>query len=148
MTLRAPERRSTRRASVVAALLVAVLLLVGCTPEQAAVRDHANAARRAAGLHELSLDVNLNKKAQEWADHLAAIGRIEHSNVAEGVPPGWRKLGENVGRGPSIEAVHNAFMSSAPHRANILDPAFAGIGTGVAVGADGTVYIVQVFGLY
>src|SRR5690606_7238708 len=133
---------------VVAALLVLFLGLLGCTPEQEAVRSHANDARRAAGVPEVAIDVNFNVKAQAWAEHLARTGRLEHSNVADGAPPGCRKLGENVGRGPSIEAVHNGFMGSPAHRANILDPVFTGVGTGVAVAADGSVYVVEVFGAY
>lgn len=37
-------------------------------------------------------------------------------------------------------------MSSAGHRANILNPAFADLGVGVARGADGRLYWVQNFG--
>ena len=33
-----------------------------------------------------------------------------------------------------------AWLNSAGHRANILNPAFTGIGVGVAASADGTLY--------
>jgi uncharacterized protein YkwD len=64
------------------------------------------------------------------------------------MPPGWTKLGENVGRGPSIDAVYDGFLQSPAHRANLLDSAFNWVGTGTAVAADGTVYVVQVFARY
>jgi uncharacterized protein YkwD len=54
--------------------------------------------------------------------------------LADGVSPGWRKLGENIGYGPSIDAVQATYMASPPHRANILDPQFNRIGTGYATG--------------
>ena len=148
MMLRAPLRRPVRRASVVAVLLALVVLMVGCTPEQEAVRGHVNGSRRAAGVAELLPDSNINAKAQAWAEHLARAGRLEHSNVADGLVPGWRKLGENVGRGPSLESVHNGFLRSPAHRANLLDGSWTQMGTGVAVAADGMVYVVQVFAAY
>ena len=57
-------------------------------------------------------------------------------------------LGENVGHGPSVAAIEQAFMNSPGHRANILNPEFNWAGTGVSVAADGTVYLVQVFARY
>jgi uncharacterized protein YkwD len=57
-------------------------------------------------------------------------------------------LGENVGSGPSVEAIQAAFMNSPGHRANILNPEFNWAGAGVAVAGNGTVYVVQVFGKY
>ena len=44
----------------------------------------------------------LTAKAQAWAAHMAATGCLCHSNLTDGVSVGWRKLGENVGRGPSV----------------------------------------------
>jgi len=148
MMLRFSDRRSTRRAPVIAALLALVLLLVACTPEQQAIGNHVNDSRRAVGGSELYFDAYLNEKAQAWAEHLARIGRLEHSHLPQGTRPGWRKLGENVGRGPSIAAVHQGFMGSPGHRANVLDPSFTHMGTGAAVGANGVVYVVQVFATY
>ncbi|HEX7095360.1 MAG TPA: CAP domain-containing protein [Acidimicrobiales bacterium] len=148
MTLTLRKRSLWRRLIAVVAVAAVVLISVGCTPEQLAVRDLVNASRRQAGLAELPIDVNANAKAQPWAEHLARIGRLEHSNLAEGMPPGWQKLGENVGRGPSLQAIQDAFMRSPGHRANILDPAWNSVGAGVAVAPDGTVYVVQLFARY
>ncbi len=48
----------------------------------------------------------------------------------------WTKLGENVGTGPSNDPIWNAFVNSAHHYANIVDPDFNRVGVGVA-------YVVQ-----
>ena len=55
----------------------------------------------------------------------------------------WTKLGENVGYAWSLEQVQNAFMNSAPHRANILDWTYNKVGTGVTYGWDGRIWVVQ-----
>ena len=88
----------------------------------------------------------LYAKAQAWADRLAAQGYLEHSNLAD---RNWSttrtKLGENVAYGPSMEAVHDNLMRSAPHRANILSVDYNKVGTGVAFSPIGTVWVVQEF---
>ena len=52
----------------------------------------------------------LTAKAQAWAAHMAATGCLCHSNLTDGVSVGWSKLGENVGRGPSVASLHAAFI--------------------------------------
>jgi uncharacterized protein YkwD len=123
-------------------------LLVGCTPEQQAVLDQINAQRAQSGLSGLLPSPDAMNKAQAWADQLARNGRLSHSTLSSGMPEGWTKLGENVGRGPSIDAVFQGFLQSPAHRANLVDAAYNWGGTGVAVAADGTVYVVQVFARY
>jgi uncharacterized protein YkwD len=53
----------------------------------------------------------------------------------------WHTWGENVAFGyPTADAVVAAWMNSAPHRANILNPAFTSIGVGSAPSASGVLY--------
>jgi peptidoglycan hydrolase-like protein with peptidoglycan-binding domain len=56
----------------------------------------------------------------------------------------WRWVGENVGYGGDSRSLHQAFMNSAPHRANILDRDFTEVGIGVVVRA-GRVWVAEVF---
>jgi uncharacterized protein YkwD len=112
------------------------------------VLDMVNAERSAAGLHTLLPSPHAMAKAQAWADELARSGSLRHSNLRDGMPPGFQILGENVGRGGSIEAVQQGFLNSPAHKANLLDRRFDWAGTGHAVAADGTVYVVQVFAKY
>ena len=124
------------------------LALSACSPQQVDSFQRLNDDRGANGLIGVGSNETLMAKAQAWSDYLASVGSLQHSNVAESVDPGWWMLGENVGYGPSIEAVQHVFMQSPGHRANILNPEFNWAGTGVSVSGNGTVYVVQVFAKY
>lgn len=126
----------------------AALVLSACSPQQVDTFQRINYDRMDNGLIGMSINDTLMAKAQAWADYLASIGTLQHSNVAEGADPGWSMLGENVGSGPSADAIEQAFLNSPGHRANILNPEFNWAGTGVAVSGNGTVYLVQVFAKY
>jgi uncharacterized protein YkwD len=124
------------------------LALSACSPQQLDSFQRINYDRTDNGLVGLSINDTLMAKAQAWSDHLASIGTLQHSLLAQSVDPGWWMLGENVGSGPSIEAIEQAFMRSPGHRANILNPEFNWAGTGVSVSSNGTVFVVQVFAKY
>jgi uncharacterized protein YkwD len=142
-------RNRTGRLAIVAVVLAALaVVLSGCTPEQQAVLDRINATRNDAKLTQLLGSPHAMDKAQAWAEHLAQTGSLAHSNLTDGMPEGWTKLGENVGRGSSIDAVYDGFLRSPAHRANLVDPDYNWVGTGTAVAADGTVYVVEVFARY
>jgi uncharacterized protein YkwD len=132
----------------VLAVATLFVLLTACTPEQQAILDKVNATRQDAGLGALLPSPHAMDKAQAWAGQLAQSGHLAHSTLADGMPSGWSKLGENVGRGPSLDAVMQGFLDSPAHRANLLDPAYNWVGTGVSSTPDGTVVVVQVFARY
>jgi uncharacterized protein YkwD len=123
--------------------VTATVRLPEYTSEQRRIAELVNRTRRSNGRSSLPLQRQLTDKAQAWAEHMAREGRLSHSNLPSGVPPGWRSLAENVGTGGSIAGVHNAFLASSGHRANILGN-FTHVGTGYAVG-HGRVWICQVF---
>jgi len=56
----------------------------------------------------------------------------------------WCSLGENVGYGPSVAAIEDAYMNSSGHRANILSTKWNGAGVGYATNGK-RVFTVQVF---
>ena len=59
----------------------------------------------------------------------------------------WMAYGENIAFGyTTAAAVMQAWMNSAGHRANILNPNFTEIGVGVATSAAGYLYWTQEFG--
>ena len=76
---------------------------------------------------------------------MAARRSIYHDSNLTSEVRGWRAIGENVGRGPTVSAVHRAFMSSSSHRAHILSGRYKQIGTGVVKGSDGYLYVTEVF---
>jgi uncharacterized protein YkwD len=139
-----------RRAPAAALVLVAALLLGGCMDEQErAAFDQVNQARAAAGLASLAEDDELVRKAQGWADVLAAEGGLRHSTLSDGLTPGrWGRLAENVGvvgaSGDPVATMQRAFSGSSAHRANQLG-AYTHAGVGITVAADGRVFQVQVF---
>lgn len=137
---------------VVAVLMVTIGALAGCesTPaDRNEVIAHINASRQAAGLKPLREHITLDQKADRWAQTLRDRCDLSHSKLSDGAPPEWLKLGENVGYGGTIRQVHDAYMNSPGHRANILDPAFQWVGAAAVWGTcpDGTrrVFTVQVF---
>lgn len=146
---------SRNRAIRTVAALLAVLFLVGAAascestkPEIDEVRNFVNLSRAQAGLPPVRENVVLNLKADRWAQRMRDECRIWHSNLADGAPAGWRKLGENVGMGGSIGQIHAAYMNSPGHRANVLDPSFTEMGTAAVWGqcrGMRTVFTVHVF---
>jgi len=140
-----------RRFLAIAAFAVVVVLLGACESTHAEltdVRAHVNASRAAAGLAPVSENLQLNLKADLWAQNMRNNCRIWHSRLSDGAPSNWRKLGENVGMGGSISQIHTAYMNSPGHRANVLDPSFSQMGTAAVWGnCNGyrTVFTVHVF---
>lgn len=119
----------------------------GATTDPGAESDfvgRTNGLRAELGLPGLSTNGNLAAKAQHWAEYMASVGAISHSNLADGAPPEWQRLGENVGRGPSVDAIHKALVASPEHYQNLTDPGFRYVGVGV-VNANGTYYVSEVF---
>jgi len=108
-----------------------------------------NQSRASQGLRPLKENIKLDLKADKWAQHLRDVCDLSHSRLDDGAPEEWLKLGENVGYGGSIEIVHNAYLNSPGHRANIMDPAYTSMGAAAVWGTcpDGShrVFTVQEF---
>lgn len=141
-------RPSALRRVVVAtlALVLPAAALAACTPEQnrSSAVVFVNQERAARGLRGVSWSDDLGRKAQQWAGVLADRGVLQHSKLDDGVDPGWRALGENVGYGGTVKSVHDQFMSSKIHRDAIMNGVYRNIGIGV-VERGGRTYVVQVF---
>ncbi|MFQ5558651.1 MAG: CAP domain-containing protein [Acidimicrobiales bacterium] len=143
----APRRARTIGSRSAAALvaMAAALLLAACSEQQIELLDRINATRAENGLTELYAHPAAMSKAQAWAETMATEGVLRHSDLSEGITGDWRRIGENVGFSSDIATVHQAFLDSAPHRANIVDAGFTHVGTGYAESADGRIWVVQVF---
>lgn len=132
-----------RLLAAVAAIGIA-LVLAACTPEEAAHLTAVNDFRAAQGLPALNWEEGAYAKARDWSEHLAATGRLQHSNLPDGVPAGWRALGENVVFAPTLEEAMTALKNSPAHRANLLSTKFDRIAIGV-VERNGLFWVTEVF---
>ncbi len=141
--------RTLLSVTVLAAVLVGGSLAAPAAADPGAEGDfvgRVNGARSGRGLGTLSTDGELTAIARRWSQRMANDNRLSHNpNLSREVTQDWEKLAENVGVGPSVEDIHNAFMNSAPHRANILDGALTHIGVGVVVDPSGQIWVTQVF---
>jgi hypothetical protein len=58
----------------------------------------------------------------------------------------FSSLAENVAEGPSAESIHEQWMNSPPHRANLLDPQLDSVGIAVA-DRNGVLFAAEDFSL-
>ena len=105
-----------------------------------------NAARASGGRPGLVATQDLTAIARAHAQAMAAAGRLFHNTeLASQAPPSWRLLGENIGYGPSCEAINANLVADPAHMANILEPRFNELGVGVAAAGDGQLYVTEDF---
>jgi hypothetical protein len=112
----------------------------------------ANQERAARGLSILHRDPQLAHAAAGHAREMAAHATISHQFAGEpeltdrgasaGVP--FSEISENVGEAPSVATIHDMWMHSEHHRANLLDPAIDSAGISV-VSRNGELYAVEDF---
>jgi len=131
-----------RRGMMMAATIVICSLTYAQTTMVRAERElfaSINQARRANGLPALRWNEALGTAARRHAGIMAEHGSAQHGFPGEpnlsarakqaGAHFGW--LSENVIQGSSPEFIHEQFMKSPPHRANILDKEMDSVGIGV-----------------
>ena len=121
----------------------------GCPGANAAVRSAPAAVLRDAvvclinqqrALHHLPPlreSAQLDRSAQNWTDTMVRTHQFTHGTNFAGrisaVGYAWRTAGENIATGYGTpRAVVRGWMASAVHCANILDPAYRDVGTGVS----------------
>jgi uncharacterized protein YkwD len=96
-----------------------------------------NEQRSAAGLPKLIASDKLDRSAQGWTDSMVDSDEFTHGSAfmdrisATGFD--WTTVGENIATGYETPAsVVRAWMHSPGHCANILDPSYREVGTGVS----------------
>ena len=123
-----------------------------------------NDLRASKGLAPLHVNVELRDIARGWAGHLGAQPDCAGANALQHnpnfVPPSgqmsaelaktWRVVLENVGCvGPADDqTLHDGFVASPHHLANMLDPRVDSIGVGAVVGPGNVLWIAEDFGAY
>jgi hypothetical protein len=149
--------RRLRSLKVVAGGVLMLVILAGAELSQAlaegfliAEENHmtglVNEHRAAHGQPGLRQDPALQMVARRQAQRMSAAGYIYHNpNLgaeAGSAVPNWVRIGENVGVGPSVVGVEDAFLASPPHHANI-DKQYNLIGLGAVASGDGALYFTQ-----
>ena len=116
--------------------------------ENETIYSLVNDARWSQGSAGLVRNPALDAVAADWADALAAAGTLSHNpEYSNQIPSGWSSAGENVAQGHSGgAAMHEGWMNSDGHRANILGN-FTDIGIAY-LEAGGTTWGVEVFANY
>src|SRR3954447_8693944 len=145
MASRLTSPKNPRRLAAVVALAATLTLLTACLrPAQSLVLSEMNHDRTTNSLRALPTQGDAQAKAQAWAEKLARENTLYHSNLPDGIHVRWCSIGENVGYGPTIPAIEDAYMQSPGHRANILSTKWNGAGVGTAKNGS-RVFTVQVF---
>ncbi|GEM_PF-1196518 len=151
----APRSLLRRMGSGVAALLVALttltVLVVAPSPAHAAPSsdeqaflDQTNATRAQNGLGPLQWDEGEANIARSWSSQMAGSQTLSHNpNLVaqtQAITPDWQRVGENVGFGPTVDALQNAFVNSPPHFANIVGD-YNRVGIGVVRDGNNTIWV-------
>ena len=146
---------SVATASASAAPVSSVSSFPAPTDAERQLFDWLNQERSARGLAPLLRTSVLDGFAKSWSDHMATGGcvaregrrichRLDLREVANFAHPNaWLRIGENVGlvpNGGTLQSLHQAFMDSPGHQANVLGASYNTLGLGVALDAEGTLY--------
>lgn len=139
--------RFVRRLAVV--LATTALLGVGLAAPAFATLEGSfvskiNAERAANGLGALEWYWDLADDAEAHSGRMMNQQNLHHNPNLGSVTTGWQSLGENVGVGPSVDVLHEAFMNSSGHRANILGN-YNYVGVGVKKESDSKMWVTVVF---
>jgi len=103
-----------------------------------------NSSRASSGLSPLETYWDLTDDARAHSTRMMDRGEIYHSQSLAGVTGVWQKLGENVGMGVDLNALHSAFMNSPSHRGNILGD-YNYVGVGVKTDETGVSWVTVIF---
>lgn len=113
--------------------------------------------RTAAGLPPLARDPALDAVARAWSEELAAAGTPAHNPAyASQLPDGWTTSGENVGWVDTARypidvmpaALHDGWLDSPSHLANMDNAAYTAVGVGVAYDGEAGLYVTENFAGY
>jgi uncharacterized protein YkwD len=145
-----------RRRTALVLLLVAAFLVQGlatdparagtATPRRSHMLQLTNEDREDRDRDALSLNERLSRYARRHSRDMAEQGELFHTPDLADKLRGldWSIGAENVGMGPSLEALEDAFMDSKPHRKNILRAGFEHTAIGV-VESGGSYWVTVIF---
>jgi uncharacterized protein YkwD len=145
--------RGVARLAVLTALTVGLVGPLAAGPAAAANTDErqlqvmVNDTRDKHDVGSLQMRRFLVRAARRHSQEMASTGVLEHTDNLASVGKGrqWKIIGENVGYGPSVDILHDAFLNSPPHRENELNAEYRWVGVGFAQDADGKYWVTVLF---
>jgi uncharacterized protein YkwD len=147
-----PPRSTARRsAGALLAIILLGVLASGCMPgDGRTFLDRTNSLRQDYRVPALKEHQVLTDKAEAWAQHMARTGKLQHSNLSDGLNSlSWTSLAENVGysspTSDTLLTIHKQFVTSSAHRSNLLNSGYTHMGVGVARDGAGRVWVAEVF---
>lgn len=104
--------------------------------------------------HNPLLDASASAKCQDmvvnnYFAHVSPSG-VKLQDIVNKYITGWSKLGENLSDGnTTAQEVDNAFMNSAEHRDNILNPSYTDVGFATCEGTGSSIdiFVVEHFAM-
>jgi uncharacterized protein YkwD len=115
-------------------------------PAEQGFAGQLNTARLNNGLNRVQLDPELSKAARVHTWAMAKRDALYHtpSHRLTRRVTNWVILGENVGVGGTVDTLHDAFMGSPAHRANIMRSSFRHVGIG-SLTRHGRLWVTVIF---
>jgi uncharacterized protein YkwD len=145
----------TRPVTLLVAFCLTVLAAVAVGPVAPAGASTAELhsllaqTRASKGLPALTRSASLDSVAQNWTAHMASTNTLAHNpRMSSQIPSGWTVAGENVGYAWSATQVHQAWLGSAGHYANIVSRDYNAVGIGFVKTSSGKIWATQVFARY
>ena len=97
--------------------------------------------------------IELYQVAYDHAKHMINQRKCEHSNIENIIPKAsnpapWQRIGENICRGKSVQAIHEEIMNNPDciaDKNNMYDRRFSSFGVGIATGFEGELYVCQIY---
>ena len=138
--------RVRRLALIVVAQMIASILAPGTVASaeakgscyrfkdsERAVARKVNATRSNRDKGRLRLDPELSRVARQHTREMVKKGTLFHQTSAQFSRriTNWNMIAENVAYGSGVGQIHTMFMDSPLHAANILNPGYRFVGTGV-----------------
>ena len=105
-----------------------------------------DALRASHGAGRLVPDADLAASASAQVAAMMAAGDLFHQELQDELDRGWSVVGENVGFGPGVTAIHDALVGSPGHFANLVNARYTHVGIAVRTDGNGRLWVAQVFG--
>lgn len=144
-----PTTPPTTQTTTAAPSTVTIPAATSISAEEQNMIDQINQERANVGLAPLKVDLRLVGVAQTKANDMKTNGYFSHTSPTYGSPYDMMKMagvqyysaGENIARNISVDAAMAAFMSSAGHKANILNSGYTHVGVGIVYSSSGSYYV-------